>query len=554
MELSAMRVYQRLRHARLAISAAAGVLAMSVSAFGQTGQSSLSLSMQNAAAQAAAQPTADGPVRRLSIDEAVQLAIEQNLGIKVQRVDPQIQDTGIALARSNWAPAFSTTLQNGSTSTPATSVFVPTYANGTTNVGIGLSQSLPWYGGNYAFNWNNQRLTSTNIFSNYSPQLYSNVQFAFTQPLLRNFSMDAIRQQVATSKKVRDLSDINLQTVVTGTLRNVKNAYWDLAYAIANLKAAQDSLALSQQLLKDNQKRVEIGTLAPLDIVQAQAEVASNESGVIVADANIKLAQDNLRTLVMDPQSPDFWTVTFEPTDAPAFAAQAIDIEAAVKKAVDIRADVRAARNSLEQSEINIKYYANQTKPDVNAQVNYSAIGYGGAQLASSSDPFAATTGVRSIVSERSYGSVLGDVFSNAYPQWTVGVQVGYPLGMATSRANLARVKLEYDQAQVQLKNMQMQITAQVRAAGRNVQTNQQRVAASRASRELQEKKLEAEEKKMAAGMSSTFLVFQAQRDLSSARTVEIQAISDYNKSLVDFEAVQQVSLNGVGNTVNVAR
>lgn len=549
-----MRVYQGLRHARLAISAAAGVLAMSVSAFGQTGQSSLSLSMQNAAAQAASQPPTDGPLRRLSIDEAVQLAIEQNLGIKVQRADPQIQDTGIALARSNWSPAFSTTLQNGSTSTPATSVFVPTYANGTTNVGIGLSQNLPWYGGNYAFNWNNQRLTSTNVFSNYSPQLYSNVQFAFTQPLLRNFSMDAIRQQVATSKKVRDLSDINLQTVVTGTLRNVKNAYWDLAYAIANLKAAQDSLALSQQLLKDNQKRVEIGTLAPLDIVQAQAEVASNESGVIVADANIKLAQDNLRTLVLDPQSPDFWTVTFEPTDAPAFAAQAIDIEAAVKKAVDIRADVRAARNSLEQSEINIKYYANQTKPDVNAQVNYSAIGYGGAQLASSSDPFAATTGARSIVSERSYGSVLGDVFSNAYPQWTVGVQVGYPLGMATSRANLARVKLEYDQAQVQLKNMQMQITAQVRAAGRNVQTNQQRVAASRASRELQEKKLEAEEKKMAAGMSSTFLVFQAQRDLSSARTVEIQAISDYNKSLVDFEAVQQVSLNGVGNTVNVAR
>ncbi len=125
--------------------------------------------------------------------------------------------------------------------------------------------------------------------------------------------------------------------------------------AISNLKAAQDSLALSQQLLKDNQKRVEIGTLAPLDIVQAQAEVASNESGVIVAEAAITQAQDNLRTLIMDPSSPDFWNVTFEPTDAPAFAARAIDIEAGVKTALDTRADIRAARNSLEQSDINIQ-------------------------------------------------------------------------------------------------------------------------------------------------------------------------------------------------------
>jgi outer membrane protein TolC len=469
-------------------------------------------------------------------------------------VDPQIQDTGISLARSNWAPQFSTTVQRIGNSTPATSVFVPTYVNGTTNAGIAVNQNLPWYGGNYTFNWNNQRVTSTNIFSSYSPQLYSNIQFNFTQPLLRNFSMDAIRQQVATSKKVRDLSDINLQTVVTGTLRNVRNAYWDLSYAISNLKAAQDSLALSQQLLKDNQKRVEIGTLAPLDIVQAQAEVASNESGVIVAEANITQAQDNLRTLIMDPASPDFWTVVFEPTDAPAFAARAIDIEAGVKVALDTRADIRAARNSLEQSDINIKYYANQLKPDVNAQLNYGAISYGGTQLSTSADPFNASSFTRTVVSERGYGSVLGDVLTNAYPQWTVGVQIGYPLGLATSRANLARVRLEYEQAEAQLKNQQMQVVAQVRAAGRNVQTNEKRVAAARASRELQEKKLEAEEKKMAAGMSSTFLVFQAQRDLSTARTTEIQAISDYNKSLVDFEAVQQVPINGVGNTVNIAR
>ena len=120
---------------------------------------------------------------------------------------------------------------------------------------------------------------------------------------------------------------------------------------------------------------------------------------------------------------------------------------------------------------------------------------------------------------------MLGDVFQNTYPNWTVGISIGYPLGSNIAQANLARVRLQYEQAQAQLKNLEMQVATQVRGAARNVQTNQQRVQSARASRELQEKKLEAEEKKLAAGMSSSFFVFQAQRDLALARTAEIQAI-----------------------------
>ena len=159
----------------------------------------------------------------------------------------------------------------------------------------------------------------------------------------------------------------------------------------------------------------------------------------------------------------------------------------------------------------------------------------------------------RSIVSQRGFGTVLGDVFQNQYPNWTVGVSIGYPLGSNVSHANLARVKLQYEQAQTQLRSLELQVATQVRSAARNVQTNQQRVQSARASRQLQEKKLEAEEKKMAAGMGQTFFVFQAQRDLSLARTAEIQAIADYNKSLVDFEAVQQVPLGGGGGGITAA-
>jgi len=140
---------------------------------------------------------------------------------------------------------------------------------------------------------------------------------------------------------------------------------------------------------------------------------------------------------------------------------------------------------------------------------------------------------------------VLGDVLTNAYPLWTVGVQVGYPLGSSTVKANLERSKLQYEQAQTQMKSLELQVATQVRAAARNVVANAKRVQSAHASTELQQKKLDAEEKKLAAGMSQSFFVFQAQRDLSTARVAEIQAISDYNKSIVDFEAVQEVPLNG---------
>ena len=555
-----MRLYQ-LFHARNAVIAAALVMTtvsasgQQVSASGPGQAASLRVAVQTAAQSVPRQP--GETVRRISIDDAVKLAMEQNLGIKIQRFDPQIQDTGVSLAHSLWQPNFQTTVTRQAQTQASTSALAggSTVNNGTFASQIGLNQTLPW-GGSYTANWNSSRLTTTNLFSSFSPQLSSNLNLQYTQPLLRNFQIDTIRQQVAVSKKVRDLSDIQLDGVITQTLRNVRNAYWDLSYSINNLKAQQESLALSRQSLKDNQKRVEIGTMAPIDIVQAQAEVATNESGVIVAEAAIKQAQDLLRALVLDPGTPDFWNVVFEPSDAPSFDARSIDVDAAVRNALDKRADVRAAKNALEQSDVNIKYYANQIKPDVNANIGYNPIGVGGTQLSAVDFSTIATGGAanRTIIADRGFGSVLGDVFQSQYPTWTFGVTVGYPLGANTAHANLARVKLEYDQAQAQLKNMQMQVTTQVRQVARDVQTNQQRVQSARASRELQEKKLEAEEKKLAAGMSSPFFVVQAQRDLSLARTVEIRAISDYNKSLVDFEAVQQVPINGGGNFVQVAR
>ena len=558
-----MRLHQMIRRARIA-TIACSLVAMSVSAFGQSGQSRITSAVVDAAAQVASQQQPE-TVKRLSIDEALRLALEQNLGIQIQRLDPQIQDYGVAQARSFWSPQLTTNFSRQSQSQASTSALsgsATSIDNGNLATGLGVNQTTPW-GMFYNANWNSARFTTNSLFNSFSPQLSSNVNVQVTQPLLRNFSIDTIRQQVANSRKLRELSDIQLDAVILGTTRNVKNAYWDLSYTIDNLKAQQESLKLAEQSLSDNKKRVEIGTLAPIDIVQAQAEVASNEERVIVAEAAIKRAQDNLRALILDPAKADFWTTSFQPTDAAPFQEAAIDTDAAVRNALDKRSDLRSAKNSLERSDIDIKYLKNQILPDVNAQATYITRGVGGVQLSPVDFTAIGAGGLpnRSIIADRGFGTVLGDVFQNAYPDWTVGVSITYPLGTNTAQANLARAKLQYQQSQTQLRNLQMNVGTQVREAARNVQTNQKRVQSARASRELQEKKLEAEEKKLAAGMSQSFFVFQAQRDLSQARTTEIQAIADYNKSVVDFETVQLVPLGfggggglataGAGSIVN---
>jgi outer membrane protein len=493
--------------------------------------------------------------RRLSVDDAVNLALEQNLGIRIERLNPQIQDVSISQARSFWAPNLTSTLSSNSQNNPPTSALSGGQSRITDSrlsTQIGLNQLLPT-GANYSIAWNSARATSTNIFNNFDPLISSNVNASITQPLLKNFRTDNARQQLALSRKDREASDVQLHATIAVTTRNVKNAYWDLAYQIANLQAQRQSLDLARRLLADNEKRVQIGTMAPIDIVEAQSEVARNDETVIVAEAAIKQAEDRLRALIFDPSTPDFWTTAIEPSDAMPFAAVAVDTDAAVRQALANRTDVQLAKNSLARNDISLQYLRNQALPEVNAQAAYTSNAVGGVVLSPlTSLPLGGTVS-RSVLSQAGFGSVLGDVFSSAFPTWTFGLTLSYPLGTSTSEANLARARLQYSQAEAQLRNLELQVTTQVRDAARQVQTNVKRVESARAARDLAEQRLAAEEKKFAAGIQISFFVFQAQRDLAQARTTEIRAIADYNKSLVDFEAVQDASLTGASPLTSTA-
>jgi outer membrane protein len=499
----------------------------------------------------------DDQVRRLTIDEAVRLGLDNNLGIQIARFNPQVQDLSVALARSAWVPNFTTVVQGANTATPNSGFLsgANTGQNKTTTgrmlSNVGLLQQTPW-GGSYSVGWDSTRSTTTNVLSSFSPQLQSSLSLDFRQPLLRNFSIDNLRQQVILSQKDRDISDFQLQQTVATTTRAVRNAYWDLAYAIASLTVAQQSLDLANESLRETNARIQIGTTPPIDAVEAEAEVAARQQAVIVAQSQIGTAEDNLRALILNPSSPDFWTTSIEPTELPTFQPNTVDVDGAVRNALQMRTDLLQARKSLEAADINIKYFRNQTLPDVTATFDYGLTGLGGTPVVRTNSfgiPVAVPAGI-----PRNFASVLGDLFGNQYPSWTVGLNISYPLGHSPQEANLARAQLQTTQAETQLKNAELQVVTQVRNVARQLVTSQKLVDSTRAARELAEQRLDAEQKKLAAGTSTNFLVFQAQRDLAQARNDELNAILAYNRSQIDFETVQVAPVLGANtSTVGTA-
>jgi outer membrane protein len=494
-----------------------------------------------------------GPMRKLSVDEAVQLALEQNLDVQVERINPRLQDLTIEQVATVWTPNLAGQVNFNSTTVPPDSLLAGAEDTLTSDQlfgTVGVEQLLPWYGTGYSVGWDASRRTSNNIFASFNPRLFSSLSFNVTQPLLQGFTIDGNRAQFLVQKKNREISDVQLREMVVNTIRQVRNAYWDLVAARYNLVVAQASLDLARQTLKDNRTRVEVGTMAPIDIVQAEAEVARNEESAIIAVELIDTVEDRLRSLIFDPKQPEFWNMNLDLTDPPQLPTGTadVDIEAAVRNALDKRTDLQQLRKQIEAQDINIRFYKNQTLPSLDAVFDYGLQALGGVQVIrepNPDNPFEPGEIIGEVT--EGFGSVLGTLFSADFPQWTVGVRVGYPLGRSSAEANLARSRLAYEQTGLILRAQELAVATEVRQVGRNLNTNRKRFESTRSARLLAERRLEAEQKKFSVGLSTSFEVFQAQRDLTQARNNELSAILDYVKSTVDFEAVQEAGVGGAG-------
>jgi outer membrane protein TolC len=272
--------------------------------------------------------------------------------------------------------------------------------------------------------------------------------------------------------------------------------------------------------------------------------VATREEAVIVAEAAIERQQDLLRALIFGPKAPEMWNTRIEPSETYVFAPAPVDADAAVRNALSQRSDIAVARKNLESNDVSIKYFNNQSLPDLNASLNYAPQAIGGVGLVRGPGS-GLTPGPIIGQVERSYWTTLGQVFGGDFPGWTFSIDLSYPIGQSTNEANLARAKLQHSQQERQMSSLELSVATQVRDAARTVTTNAKRVDATRQSRILAERRLEAEEKKYQAGMTQNFFVLTAQRDLNVARNSELLALLEYAKSVVNYSAIQQVPLNG---------
>ena len=494
-----------------------------------------------ASVQAPAAPT--GPVRTLSIDEAVELALRNNLGLQIERLNPQIEDEGIAQARSSYVPVLTSAFGTSGSTTQPQSFTEGSGAFATDSISSSFTftqNSLPWSNAFVRASWNGSRTTTGRLGPSFNPNLNSSFNIQAQQPLLRNFLVNPVKNQIEQAVISRQIADITLRQRVVGTERQVRQAYWNLVGAIERLNVAKQNLDLSNEQLRANRVRVEVGTMAPIDIIAAQAEVAGNEEAVITAEASIRTNEDILRTLIFDPKTPDFWTLRIEPANRPVLVQTAVDADTAIKNALAARTDIVNARKQMQATDLNLKLTKNQTLPDVSLSASVTGTASGGTQ-------FTYIPGTVPVETEtvRSFTSTLGDVFGFAYPNWSLGVNFSYPIGKAAAEANHARATLQRRQQEQNLQALELQIVQQVRNAARNVSSNYQRVQSTRVARELAEQRLEAQRKRFDVGLSTLFELTQAQRDVVLQRNNELNAVISYNQSLVDFQLVQVAPIGG---------
>ena len=484
-------------------------------------------------------PAQGAPVLQLSMEQAVQMAVDTNLGLKANRLNVDIAAEGTAGAEGAFKPVVSgSTFKQNSTRLPSsfTDLTSGSISSASVSGGASVSQLMPWLGGQYSASWNNNRLTTTQPQPVFNPQLSSQVSFSYTQPLLRGFLIDSNRAALANSQTQQQVADLDLQ-LKTITLQNsVRLAYLNLKAAKAQLDVAQKNLDLAQQSLKEDEARVKVGVSAPSDTIQDQVAVKSNEGFVVQAQGFVESAQDQLRTLILDPNRPDYWTVQIDATDDLVVEAREPDVEAAVKNALANRLDVQEAERSLEITHRTVRLDENLTKAAVNAVANYSATSSGGTQFSYSS-----ITDTVGTPTTRSLGSVLSQTFAGDFPSWSVGVQVQYPIGRSTAEANLAQQRLNEQQAQINLRALQLQVAAAVRQAARDVRNNYQVVQTTRAALDAAQKQLDDENRKNELGLSNTFILIQKQQILATARISSIGALVSYNQALLNFERVQRV-------------
>ena len=533
----------------------------------------------------------------LSLQDAVALAIENNLDVAIQRYNIPIADTDVLRTKSglffrgvnagviqgtpggnsgftatgsivgtsvgvggagagaagivqstlgagpqpySFDPSITGNLYGERAQTPqATPLFAgaPTLGQNSTIANFTYNQGFAT-GTNISVGFQNNRITNNSLLSTINPQLSSNFRFTLTQNLLSGFGWGVNNRFIKIAKNDREITDVVFRQQIIFTVTQIQNIYWDLVNAYEDVKVKERSLALAQKTFNDNQKQVEIGTLAPIEVVRAQSQVAQSNQDLIISQTNLQYQELLLKNAVSRNLTDQVLaSAHVVPTDTTALPAvePVVPTEDLVNEALSRRPELAVARINLTNRDISNKGVKNGLLPQLNAYGFYGASGLAGVQNPNCTNvqfgcPPAAT------IPTTGYSDAFTNLFNSSAPDKGLGVQLNIPIRNRAAQADQVRSELEYRQAQMLLQQEENQVRIDVRQTQFALMQNRARVEAARRSVDFSRENLDAEQKKYDLGASTNTLVLQAQRDLSQSESVLIGALTAYEKARVDLD------------------
>lgn len=476
----------------------------------------------------------------LTLQKAMSLAYKYNLSLEVERITPEIASAGVNFERAKFEPLFTSNLFGNSSNQPTYSSLTGTGKVNSKNFTYNFGLQQRWKTGtSYNVEFNNARVSTNQLFTTFNPRYSSSLFLSVNQPLMRDFGMGITRAPVDIAIKNKLASDERLRKNVMDIGMQVEQAYWSLVYSRQLLGVVQQSLAYAKDLYENNKKQVEVGTMAPLEVVVAEAQVAADEQEIIQTQALIQNNEDSLRTLIIGKQVTD-WDQPIIPVEEPQVVPMSVTEEEAIQRALDANPDLKALDIDFQSRTLSSRLAANALKPQIDLQAQYGYSGLGGERLIFTDDP------LNPVVTGTQPGGYR-DALTNLWDNRTVavGVVIGLPIGNGSARASFMQADLEKKQAETTLANAKQQTILSVRTAYRNIESDLKVLDASRVSRVLQEKKLDAERKKLNVGLSTNNVVLDFQQDLARAQATEFLALINYKKDVASLNRLMGATWTG---------
>lgn len=486
-------------------------------------------------------------VLSLTMHDAIKMAVAKNLGIEVSKFDVRTSEYDLIGAKGGYDPVLNADFGFTSNTFPVTSLF----QGGGTDASVTQKEltynaslrRLLESGGNFTATFNNTRETTDSTATTLNPIYRPTLTFDISQPLMRNLKIDATRRSIKLAKKNLDLSDAQFRQQVIDTVSSVQRAYWDLVYALRNEQIQREAVELARVQLENNLRQVEAGTLAPIELRSTESNLEQRKEFVITALQSITTAENALKNLMLNDAGDSTWSARIVPVDPAGLVPVGADLDSSMKAAILNRPELTQLKLRTELKQIDRDFFKNQLKPQVDAFFQYSLRGTAGTPAVDTSDPI--------FVPDQfigGYGRSLGTLFSTDFPTYSVGVRFSFPIGNHVAEANYGRSEAELRQLDAESRRLVQNIQVEVRNALQSVDAARQRYEASKASRVAAEAQLRGEEERFRAGLSTNYFVLDRQNQLSEARGREAQALTDYNKAIVDLQRVTGTtdSVNGV--------